>query len=92
MNIEELDSTNNENLKKKIKDALKNVKEGGLNRDSIIMITCLKNEIEKLEHQLFVANSTIRLIKKKEVFATYEGDRSKPYDVDKFELHENIKE
>jgi coenzyme F420-reducing hydrogenase delta subunit len=84
--------TNDKNLDKRIKEMLGEVKEGGLTKDSIAMIVCLQDEIDKFGRQIDLAESTISLIKKKEVFAKYDGDVSKPYDIDQFELHQNTKE
>jgi len=94
MNNENLDKKieDNENLEKRIKDILGDVKKGGLAKDSIAMVVCLENEIETLRKQINLAESTITLIKDKKVFATYEGDRDKPYDLDQFVLSRNPEE
>lgn len=77
---------NEKKLDERIKNILEDVKEGGLTKDSIAMILCLENEIYKLELEIDVAESTIRLIKDKKMFASYEGDRNNPYDVGLFML------
>jgi hypothetical protein len=64
---------------------LEDVKEGGLTGDSIIMIILLEEEIKCLEKQIDLAEATIRLIKEKKVFATYDGNREK-YDIDQFTI------
>lgn len=94
MNNENLDKKieDNENLEERIKDILGDVKKGGLTKDSIAMIICLENEIDSLEKQIDLAESTITLIKDKKVFANYEGDRDKPFDVDQFALSRNLEE
>jgi cell division septum initiation protein DivIVA len=92
MNTENLDEKveENENLEKRIEDILGDIKEGGLTKDSIAMVICLEDEIDSLEKQINLAESTITLIKSKKVFATYEGDRDKPYDLDQFALARNL--
>jgi len=74
----------NENLDERIKDILGDVKEGGLTKDSIAMIICLEDAIDKMEKDIDLAESAIRLIKGKKMFATYDGDRDEPYDIDQF--------
>jgi hypothetical protein len=94
MNNENLDEKieDNENFEKRIEDVLADVKEGGLTKDSIAMIICLEDEIEMLTKKIDLAESMITLIKDRNVFANYEGDRDKPYDVDQFAVCRNIEE
>jgi hypothetical protein len=82
MNSENLESI--ENLENRITDILSDVKTGGLSKDSIAMILCLENEIDSLELQIDTAESLIRLLKEKKVFAEYDGDRNKNFDIDHF--------
>lgn len=86
------DKTNNKNLEKRIKDILADVKEGGLTKYSIAMIVCLEDEIDKLRKQINLAESTIGLIKEKKVYAKYEGDLSKTYDIDQFVLYRSAEQ
>jgi hypothetical protein len=87
------DKMNNENMEEdtidmqeRIKDVLEDVKEGGLTKDSISMVICLENEIDRLDNEIDMATSLIRLIKDKKVYAEYEGDRNESYDVDQFRI------
>ncbi len=63
-------------MDKRIENILANIK-GGLTRDSVAAIVCLEDEI--IDDQ-----ALIRLIKKGDIIVTYEGDRTRPYDPDKF--------
>ncbi len=76
----------NENLDGRILDALEDISSEGLNIDSVAMIICLENEISSLESQIDAAKATIRLIKAKKILIKYEGDRSKPVDLDQFRM------
>ena len=40
------------------------------------MVICLENEIVRLENEIDLAESAIRLLKDQKVFAIYEGDRT----------------
>lgn len=62
----------------RIKTILADTK-GGLTKDSVAAIICLEDEI--IEDQ-----DIIRLIKRGDIVATYEGDRTIPYEPDKFLL------
>lgn len=62
----------------RIKNLLANTT-GGLTKDSVAAIVCLEDEIVKDQ-------TIIRLIKKGDIIATYEGDRTRPYNSDKFML------
>lgn len=66
----------NNEMDERIESILASTK-GGLTKDSVAAIVCLEDEI--IEDQ-----TLIRLIKKGDVMATYEGDRTRPYDPDKF--------
>lgn len=83
---ENLDENAADVLAERIKDILEDVKEGRLDEDSIAMIICLEDEIDNLECQIDLAESTIRLIKDKKAFATYDGDRNRPFDIDQFTI------
>ncbi len=74
------------NLDSRILDILEDVRPKALNSDSIAMIICLENEIDSLKLQIEGAESTIRLIKAKKIFVKYEGDKSKPVDLDQFRM------
>ena len=63
-------------MDERIKNILADTK-GGLTKDSVAAIVCLENEINEDQ-------TLIRLIKKGDIIATYEGDRTRPYDPDKF--------
>ncbi len=63
-------------MDERIKNILASTKRG-LTRDSVAAIVCLEDEI--IEDQ-----TLITLIKKGDIIATYEGDRTMPYDPDKF--------
>ena len=65
-------------IDERIKTVLADTK-GGLAKDSIAAIICLEDEIDK--NQIL-----IRLIKRGDVVATYEGDRTRPYESGKFLL------
>ncbi len=67
-----------EELDKKIENALTGVEEG-LNEDNIAVIIHLEDNIHK-------SKCLIDLIKKREIIAIYEGDKTKPYDFKKFVL------
>ncbi len=67
--------TGNE-MDERIKNILADTK-GGLTKDSVAAIVCLEDEINEDQR-------LIKLIKKGDVTATYEGDRTRPYDPDKF--------
>ena len=66
----------NNEMDERIKGILADTK-GGLTKDSVAAIVCLENEINEDQ-------TLIRLIKKGDIIATYEGDRTRPYDPDKF--------
>lgn len=63
-------------MDERIKNILADTK-GGLTKDSVAAIVCLEDEINEDQ-------TLIRLIKKGDIIATYEGDRTRPYDPDKF--------
>lgn len=67
-----------EELVNKIENALTGVEEG-LNEDSIAVIIHLEDKIHR-------SKCLIDLIKKREIIAIYEGDKTKPYDFKKFTL------
>lgn len=66
----------NDEMGERIKSILADAK-GGLTKDSVAAIVCLEDEINEDQ-------TLIRLIKKGDVITTYEGDRTRPYDPDKF--------
>lgn len=63
-------------IDKRIKNILEATK-GGISKDSIQAIISLEDEIYRDQ-------ALIRLIKNGDVIAIYEGDRTRPYDPDKF--------
>ena len=68
----------NDAIDERIKTVLADTK-GGLTKDSVAAIICLEDEITEDQ-------TLIRLIKKGDIVATYEGDRTMPYESDKFLL------
>lgn len=68
----------NDDIDERIKKVLADTQEG-LTKDSVAAVICLEDEI--VEDQ-----ALIKLIKRGDVVATYEGDRTRPYESDKFLL------
>lgn len=68
----------NNDIDERTKSILADIK-GELSKDSVAAIICLENEI--IEDQ-----TLIRLLKRGDVIATYEGDRTVQYNPNKFML------
>ena len=66
----------NDEMDERVKNILEYTK-GELTKDSAIAIICLEDEI-------FEKKCAVELLKKGELIATYEGDKTKPYNPDKF--------
>lgn len=66
----------NVGMDKRVNSLLKHTK-GELTKDSAAAIIYLEDEI-------FEKKNTVELLKKGELIAIYEGDKTKPYDHDKF--------
>jgi tRNA(Ile2) C34 agmatinyltransferase TiaS len=63
-------------MDERVKNILEHTK-GELTEDSAAAIICLEDEI-------FEKNVTVELLKKGELIAIYGGDKTKPYNLDKF--------
>lgn len=68
----------NDTMDEKIKNVSIEDREG-LTKDSIAALICLEGELKNIR-------AAISLIKNRKIVAVYRGDRSEPYDSDKFVL------
>lgn len=66
----------NDEMDERVKNILEYTK-GELTKDSAVAIICLEDEI-------FEKKCAVELLKKGELIAIYEGDKTEPYDSDKF--------
>lgn len=66
----------NDEMDERLKNILEYTK-GELTKDSAVAIICLEDEI-------FEKKCAVELIKKGELIAIYEGDKTEPYHHDKF--------
>lgn len=77
--MQDIDTKNtNDSIDERIKTILANTNRG-LTKDSVAAIICLEDEIARDQ-------TLIKLIKKGDIIATYEGDKTVPYVSDKFLL------
>lgn len=66
----------NDEMDERVNNILEYTK-GELTKDSAVAIICLEDEI-------FEKKCAVELLKKGDLIATYEGDKTKPYNPDKF--------